>query len=154
MYYFNGPNFCTLEKIQEGDEGLYLVAKFTCIITLLSLKCYNSTVGRGGGTMYIQLYVYCDALSLYTYMYVFYCPMACCMIHRYRKERKMFESYQQQARTARDKKDKEDILILRSEVCTMYMYFFKHPSLYHHLYLFAFWPQMLHCKYPVSHPMD
>lgn len=42
--------------------------------------------------------------------------MAHCVICHYRKERKMFETYQQQARTARDKKDKEDILILRNEV--------------------------------------
>ena len=38
-----------------------------------------------------------------------------------RKERKMFETYQQQARTARDKKDKEDILLLRNEV-SLYLF--------------------------------
>lgn len=34
----------------------------------------------------------------------------------FRKERKMFEAYQQQARTARDRKDKEDISALRNQV--------------------------------------
>ena len=33
----------------------------------------------------------------------------------------MFETYQQQARTARDKKDKEDIIALRNEVQYMYI---------------------------------
>lgn len=41
---------------------------------------------------------------------------------RCRKERKMFETYQQQARTARDKKDKEDITALRNEVGCVCMY--------------------------------
>ena len=34
----------------------------------------------------------------------------------YRKERKVFETFQQQSRSARDKKDKEEILLLRNEV--------------------------------------
>ena len=50
------------------------------------------------------------------------CVTRTCAVHHYgcatyfRKERKMFETYQQQARTARDRKDKEDITVLRNQV--------------------------------------
>ena len=39
-----------------------------------------------------------------------------------RKDRRVFEAYQREARAARDKKDKEEIEALRNEVSRFYTY--------------------------------